>query len=601
MLNGKQDTVKNYRENGIVYTPNILAEYVAQKTIYYFIQDYKKYRRKNKDESSQINKIGIIDPACGDGILLEAIWKELKALNNEIPSQSYLNLEETIYGIDIDSKAINICKSRFSNLEETLDIKNLKLINTNALCPLNENSVVNGVRKLFSAEDGFDIFIANPPWGADISKYKHKLNTNVFQTLNGQFDSYELFIELAMAIVKRGGYFSFIIPDSILNHDKKLLRSILLKNTQIKFISRLGEKIFPNINRSCVILICKNDKPNPLSETDCFRLDPIKRKMILKGDLKFNEAEKIAVHKIKQSRFISNPEYIFDIDLKESEKKVLRKMTTTSDTLKKYLLSSRGVELSGDGKICQCPACYLWLPYPKSTSKCCPHCGLQFELENSIVKQIISEEKSKNMVSLINGYDTKRYQCKPSKWIVVDIPGIKYKDVNLFKGKKLLVRKTGVGISASIDYSGAHTTQVVYIFKLKEKTNPLVTLEFILSLINSRAYYFYITKCFGEIEWRSHPYLTQNQILNLPFPDIKNKEQEKIVTEITKLMEPCLQKNLELPDSIDSEVEYLISKLCKLTRADYDIIYRVINQVEELLPVKALKKIQINDIFKPES
>ena len=590
-----QNMKTNYKENGAVYTPYILAEYIAQKTMHYFLQDYKENGGYRSNNRNNINKIHIVDPACGDGVLLEAIWNEFK--NIQLP----LKIEDTIHGIDIEKKAIDDCKRRLSTfLENKSDIKSLRLVNTNALCPFNEKSLARGWRKIrdrFGIERGFDILIANPPWGADISKYKDKLSKNDFKTLNGQFDSYELFIELALVIVREGGYFSFIIPDSILNDGKRTLRNILLKNTQMKLISRLGEKIFPRINRSCIVLICKNSRPHPLSKTDCFRLNRVQRKMILGENLKFHEAEKTVIHKVKQRRFLLNKNNKFDIDLKESEMKVLEKIKNTTDTLQKYLANSRGVELSGNGKICQCPSCDLWMPYPKSTPKNCPHCKSPFEVEKSFVKYIVHEEKAKNMVSLISGHDIKRYQCKPSKWLEVGIPGINYKEPDLFKGKKLLIRKTGVGISASIDYSGSHTNQVVYIFKLKQGILQTITLEFILSLINSRAYFFYIAKTFGENEWRSHPYLTQKQIIDLPFPKIKNEKQKNMIRETTKLVSPYLQKGLELPKHIDSKVEYLISVICGLAKADYEIIYEAINEAQELIPIKALKGIEIDEIF----
>jgi len=590
-----QNIRTNYKENGEVYTPYMLAEYAAQKTIHYFLQDYKKNRGKKSSNKNNSNKIRIIDPACGDGVLLEAIWNELE--NIQLPSE----IEDTIHGIDIEKKAIDDCKRRLSKfLEKKSHIKSLRLINTNALCPFNEESLAKGWQKIrdrFGIKEGFDILIANPPWGADISKYKYKLDENSFKTLSGQFDSYELFIELALAIVREGGYFSFIIPDSILNDGKELLRKSLLKNTQIKLISRLGEKIFPRINRSCIILICRNDRPYLSSTTDCFRLNRVQRKMILRGNLKFYEAEKAGVHEVKQRRFLLNKNHKFDIDLKESEIMVFKKIQNTTETLQKYLTNSRGVELSRNGKICRCPSCGLWMPYPKSTRKDCPHCNSPFEVERSVVKYIVHKEKTKNTVSLIVGHDIKRYQCKPSKWLEADIPGINYKDPDLYEGKKLLIRKTGVGISASIDYSRSYTNQVVYIFKLKQEIDQIVTLEFILSLINSRAYFFYITKSFGENEWRSHPYLTQRQIIDLPFPEIRDEKQKNMIREIAELVEPFLQRRTELPKHVDSKVEHLIGTICGLTRTDYRVIYETINEAQELIPIKALKKIELNEIF----
>jgi len=190
----------NYKENGVIYTPYMLAEYIAQKTMRYFLQDYRKNGGTQSNSRTNIKRIRIVDPACGDGVLLEAIWSEFK--NVQLP----LKIQDTIYGVDIEEKAIEDCKRRLSAfLEKESDIESLRLVNTNALCPFNKKSLAGGWREIkdrFGIKRGFDILIANPPWGADISKYRDKLNKDDFKTLNGQFDSYELFIELALVIVR---------------------------------------------------------------------------------------------------------------------------------------------------------------------------------------------------------------------------------------------------------------------------------------------------------------------------------------------------------------------------------------------------------------
>jgi hypothetical protein len=200
-------------------------------------------------------------------------------------------------------------------------------------------------------------------------------------------------------------------------------------------------------------------------------------------------------------------------------------------------------------------------------------------------------------VPLICGEDIKRYEIKPSRWLKKGYNGIEYKKRGVYKGKKMLVRKTGVGISASIDYSDSYTTQVVYIFKLKENAPADITLEFILALINSRAYYFYLTKIFGENEWKSYPYVTQNQILSLPFPRM-NKKQRQTARKISELVETNLCKNCKIPDKVDAEIEYLISTIFKLNKNDYETIFKTINESQNLQPIKILKNIDENDIFK---
>ena len=156
-----------------------------------------------------------------------------------------------------------------------------------------------------------------------------------------------------------------------------------------------------------------------------------------------------------------------------------------------------------------------------------------------------------------------------------------------------MIRKTGVGITAALDYTDSYTNQVVYIFKPKPLVN--IKLEFFIALINSRVYYFYLTKSFGELEWRSHPYLTQSQILSLPVPDIYSEENQYRIRELTNLVKLYLKNNRITPE-IDVKIESLIGKMFGLSVEDYKIIFELITSSEELIPIKELKNISLETL-----
>src|SRR5690606_3974256 len=130
-------------------------------------------------EHPNIDRLSIIDPACGDGELLVAITDASKFY------EKYDNkLSLQVFGIDIDKKALQQAERRLKEYEH------LHLINTNALCPYNESNH-EGWRKLldrYSIKDGFDIAIANPPWGAHVVDYKENLTDGSFTLFNRQFD-----------------------------------------------------------------------------------------------------------------------------------------------------------------------------------------------------------------------------------------------------------------------------------------------------------------------------------------------------------------------------------------------------------------------------
>lgn len=227
----------------------------------------------------------------------------------------------------------------------------------------------------------------------------------------------------------------------------------------------------------------------------------------------------------------------------------------------------------------------------------CSNCKAVTKKDSVESKQIVFENFSKGCMSLVVGESIQRYEIKRKFWIKPGYRGINYKDPEIYRHPKLLVRKTGVGISASIDYQGSMTNQVVYIFKTKSGNE--IPLEFYLGLLSSRAMYFYFAKTGGETEWRSHPYITQKKLLELPIPQTSALRELywKEVQLIASLVKKCTRRQRSVTSSEDAAIEKALAKVFSLTKEDYEFIYRTIDKFEELLPVRALKKVGIDEIF----
>lgn len=577
-INNEKETKK---VNGAIYTPVNFAEYVAEKLIQHYL-----YRTKKVDKVS----VKVIDPACGDGELLIAIQKSLlKNFQGEI--------EPYLYGVDIDKKALSKAKTRF-NLHVPLN-KKVKLFPTNSLFPFSNDINIgwNKIKNASKTPGGFDLLIANPPWGANLKSITAGLAKSNFRLKKGQFDSSDLFVELALSIVKKDGYLAFILPDSLFSTCKKDLRAMLLKQTKIKFVGRFGEKIFKNINMACVVIICKNSKPSPSNKVNCFHLTPTLRRKIVSGEMSFSEAELLLAHKVSQLRFKNNKDYLLNIDTKENDKIISHTFNRNYQTIENYFVSSRGVELSKSGKICKCKVCQYWMPIPIVNLSRCNHCKAPFILSEAEVATIISQVKVKGAMPLLVGKSIKRYAISSKFWINTENKGINYKDISIYHQPKILVRKTGVGITATLDYSRSLTNQVVYMFRPKDQTNNSPPIELFLAIINSRAMYYQLSKKYGETEWRSHPYLTQKQVLDLPLPRLDTSVAKSIWEKISTLLNPYLHIGNGIPSLIDAKVERCVAKLYGLSFDDYIQIYNVLNSNQDLLPVRALKQISPRDIF----
>lgn len=595
------------RSNGAIYTPPLVADYLASKLIEYFLKDYAEVslrRRPGPSEQRHPQILKILDPACGSGELLVSVWQQLSAQLWSTNGGARFHPSEVLCGIDIDQNAIRHARYRIRALPRfSMQTKpTLHVLRANALFPLDGCSSADGwdnVLRKFKSSDGFDIVIANPPWGADVKSYKSELERDNFALCQGQFDTSDLFLELSLKLLRPDGYLGFIVPDSLFSYERAPLRKMLLEQTEIRFIARLGEKLFEGINRACAIIICKKSREQNALSTKCLRLTPSLRKQILESKISFKYAERLLSHSVSQQRFLKNRNYLFDIDVTSREKVTLRPLEEAKSTFGDFLISGRGIELSKTGRVYQCTHCRLWLPLPNTANRKCPHCKIEISILPQKTQRIVSKEICEGYAPLIVGENIKRYKVQFNWWIDVNKEGINYKNKSAYLGPKLLVRKTGVGISAAIDYSTAYTNQVVYIFRLKDDVPQVIPLELFLAILNSRAIYYYLTKNHGETEWRSHPYLTQKQILNIPSPDARQLENgnRQRVQQMVDLLSPFTKGNLDVSSEVDAKLERMVAELFGLNRNHYEAIYRTLDEVEELLPVRVLKNISIADIF----
>ena len=106
------DNTDKVRDDGVVYTPKILANYVAQKLVEAWYQDQLQGKRSHSQVINSLEKLKIIDPSCGEGELLLALMDKLL----ELPGASNISFAEKLYGFDLDKDAINITKKRLKKM-----------------------------------------------------------------------------------------------------------------------------------------------------------------------------------------------------------------------------------------------------------------------------------------------------------------------------------------------------------------------------------------------------------------------------------------------------------------------------------------------------
>lgn len=544
----KKSKDSDARTTGAVYTPPFLARWVAGLLV-----NCLPARAKT-----------VADFACGEGALLQGV-----AARSRRPLD--------LIGADIDRAALRRATERLPDAE----FRQIDAIGA----ALREKPLGKGL--------GFENLggiILNPPWGIDTGIEQPDLREAGFELATGQFDSADLFLELAVNLLDEGSAGAFILPDSLFSPDHAPTRRLLLETCTISLLARLGEGFFPGIFRGTAVVVLRRGTAGKRHAIQCLRLTPKQRKLVLSGSKTLEQLFASSAHSVPQSRFARSPNATFAIDVRQADIHHVRAVYSQPPEWTQTLESGRGVELSKHGEIVLCPTCGLGRPRPRKASLVFCECGAAINQAQSSATTIVRPLRSAQSQAwkpLIAGEDVKRYRCEPSREIRVGIDGINYKAGIDFGSPRLLVRKTGIGLKAAMYQGSALTTQTVFHYQAT-KESPGFFLAYVLGMLSSRIMLAIHLKRTGELEWRSHPYVTQSLLAELPIPHPEpNSQQWRQAQAISKLASD--QHSRPASTEQDLAIERLVGGIYGLSAENFEWVDRVLNEAQALEGVASLR------------
>lgn len=473
------DAKADRTEHGAFYTPRPLADWVAARLL----------------RSLPPGPATIVDFAAGEGALLAAVARR---------SRRRLRL----VGADIDGPALTALAAALPNAETVrLDAIAAAMRGPAALREQLRVERIEGV-------------VLNPPWGIELNLGRAQLQEAGFELASGQYDSADLFVELAIRLLPEGAAAALIVPDSLFYPDRAPLRRFLLEHCSLDLVARLGEGSFPGVYRGAAVVVAHRGPSAAGHMVECLRLSAASRRRVLRGEASLGEVASDSSHRVPQERFATAPGFGFSIDVRENDLRHVAAICDRGSDWTATLTSGRGVELSKHGEVIECPSCELARPRPRLTRPLTCVCGATLSPALIKPRRIVlplEGTPSGSWRELIAGEDVKRYEARPSRTILTGVAGINYKRAAAPAGRRLLVRKTGIGLKAALYDGPALTTQTVFHYQATPST-PDFMLAYALGVLSSRVMLAVHLKRTGELEWRSHPYVTQAVLASLPIP-----------------------------------------------------------------------------------
>lgn len=457
----------------------------------------------------------------------------------------------------------------------------------------------------------FDLIIGNPPWGGQVSSEAAEWLSDEFEDefeINN-LDTYELFILVALQYLDDNGRLAFVLPQTLLNPDHSSVREHLLENYTFERYHMLGADWFgPDIRMNTTTIQVQNKEPGDENTFRSMTLVDDDRRAAIDGELSLSQLESAYSFDIPQDRCIESGE--IEPFRYTTDDEILGKIQSNSIPLGAFCESHRGVELNKAGHIIQCPACGIWMPPPRGrdpdTEKTCPDCDTEFEYQNRLGEEYtVSDNPADGDVVYMDGDSFgERYDHLTLKGLDTGYNGIQYKDEEIYRGDKVFIRQAGVGLSVAYQGDTVYCPQSVYIYKIRsdrdEMRNWYVDIDlddddgvyegkwtdpenipdgldtetyhkFLLAVLNSRVFHYYVFKRFGEIDAaQAFAKLTQTKIRSLPIPVAKLTTDEGVETaeKIAECTDELIDGDGELGGETDWDIEQGLQKLYGLEGSD---------------------------------
>ena len=544
------------KKDGVFYTPKYITKYIVENTVGKLCEEKKQAleileeeyftdkKRQKKTIQGLVEKLDayrkwllqltICDPACGSGAFLN------QALDFLIEEHQYIDelqaklfgdalvmsdmensiLENNLFGVDLNEESVEIAKLSLW-LRTAQPNRKLNDLNGNIKCgnSLIDDEAIAGDKafnwqqafpKVFE-KGGFDVIIGNPPYGILIDKKEQDYFTKHFPLTKYKTNLYILFVERMLQVFDRG-IVHFIIPKSLLfNTYFEPIRRELINKTELNEIYTITEKVFEDaeIGGSLLLQFTINKKVNTGSFLRLVQADKIQNFITSIGMIE---------NYVSQDYFLTVPNCEISVISSESES-IIKKLNKLS-TVKEYFTLKNGLNpgnikhiLISDTRETEKHKPIIW---GKDISKYnIIWSGQYINYDESIGNRIsLDEIKSKDGMNKQNRID------------------FALRSLEMFDNRKVVVRKTGDSLIASLDENNnCFDTLVHGIYEKKDSYN----LEVILAIINSKpATIFY--RLLHDIKGKVFAKISLENLASFPIPQISIHNQEIFSTNVNKLL-----------------------------------------------------------------
>ena len=498
---------------------------------------------------NDLTQVRVLDPACGSGNFLVGTAQRLLAFGTRAglsPKECAFLLQRNLWGIDPDPISCFLAEMHLrtlihSDVSRTIPFTSLNIHQADSL--------------VLPWEPTVDLFIANPPYLAaknnDLSGYN-------FTQQRGQADSYLLFLNLALQVVRPGGWIGLVLPDPLLSRANAAReRARLLEEATLHHLWHFSDVFAADVG--AVVIIAQKSPARRMHHVSLIRG---------RWQSNFSFASQ---HQVQQSLFSRQPGTEFRYLLSQGRGVALERLRTCLGetpankrrlaTLSEFLTISRGEELGRESPYIQNTPSPLNTDVSTNTVRR----GEVYPRPDPSAHPAIGYSSAfpANYPVLRGGIDIHPYS-PPTTHCLIARKAIT-KPLERYLSPKLLVVKSTDRLQAALDQRGHIALQTLYLLHLRNHHGRPDQLYFFLALLNSRLLREYVYVLHTAYKW-VQPQIEQRALASLPVPIVRPEEQQQIIEQAKALVNACssLGPVVEWSEHITSMYEEQERAICAL-------------------------------------
>ena len=415
---------------------------------------------------------------------------------------------------------------------------------------------------MFGIDDGFDIVIANPPYGIIFDVNLKKNYEESFPSFKRNNDIYIAFYERGLQLTNDAGYLTYISPNTFLNGDyfKKIRETILQRTRIISIIDYKELSIFADPTVFVCVFICERQENPNLPYSYIHR--------VTNSSINQYEESKVKINDTYDVRFKPHNS-IWNKIITQKNIEIIDHLFNVKDVGFNYWTEGKGKKRDG----------------------------------NSIGDRILYSgiQLHPNDIPFLKGRDLNKYRyTRPSNYLKHDFNSylssndvFRYSQNFLEITPKIIYRQTSNQIVATIDFDSVYLDKTVHLIVPKNNSN-LLDLKYLLALLNSSLFNYLYSYVSQEREGRTFSQVKTTYIKQLPIKIVPTSDQAKfinivnLILELTKavdyLEDPVKQYQVE---KYQRQINGMVYELYGLTEEEIRIVEGKSSGESETEPILA--------------